>query len=290
MSQPPRSESSEPEASPDGSVTGEERCELAMPISAPPGLELPNYEYQSSSTSEPEREHGSQVLSEESIAEPDMEHAREVAGAGGGLSGHVSVMIRRIPFKYTQNKLMGELNSSGFRDTYDFFYLPLDHRHPGNRGFAFINFISPQWAQEFYSKYHGQKFKHFDDGAALSVFPADVQGFQETVNHYFAGGPKKKNQGEPVILKPLTVCAGEDGGRCGQTSMHDSQSTTQKQNRKKINKSAKFQVEAPYMPGPMGCQFGMPPPTMAPARFCGICGNPRIVGHNFCQYCGGLFY
>mmetsp|Transcript_74385 Transcript_74385/g.136134 ORF Transcript_74385/g.136134 Transcript_74385/m.136134 type:complete len:398 (-) Transcript_74385:56-1249(-) len=300
----PKNESSEPEPSPGSSVNGEEKFELAMPISPPPGLELPSRqdmepecerEHQGSSGSEPECEQGSQDLSIESIVESDMQHAREVAAAGGGLSGNITVMMRHIPCKYTQGKFMNELNNAGFEGSYDFLFLPLNHRNPGNRGFAFINFLSPQLAEEFYSYYHGQKLRHFEATAPIAVMPADVQGFEESAERFYAWSLKKKQTGgEPVFLKPLKVNVGEQGAHQGPTNARDSQSTNQKQ-KKKSNKSGNLaynmpvQVEAPYQRSLMGCRLGLPPSSMVPL-FCGTCGNMRIVGHNFCQYCGGFLY
>mmetsp|Transcript_39469 Transcript_39469/g.73149 ORF Transcript_39469/g.73149 Transcript_39469/m.73149 type:complete len:333 (+) Transcript_39469:206-1204(+) len=292
----PRSESSEPEPSPSvSSADGKESLDPAMRISPPPGLELLQFEPQGSSGSEPECEQGSQDLSEEPSAEEELQRARDVAAAGAGLSGFMTVMVRYIPSKYTQSKLRNEINNAGFEGTYDFLYLPLDLRAPGNRGFAFINFLSPQLAEEFYSFYHGQKLRHFEATAPIAVMPADVQGFEESAERFYAWSLKKKQTGgEPVFLKPLKVNVGEQGAHQGPTNVRDSQSASQKQ-KKKSNKSGNLaynmpmQVEEPYEPSLMGCRLGLPPSSIVPL-FCGSCGNLRIVGHNFCQYCGDLLY
>mmetsp|Transcript_77477 Transcript_77477/g.134244 ORF Transcript_77477/g.134244 Transcript_77477/m.134244 type:complete len:400 (-) Transcript_77477:84-1283(-) len=297
-----KNESSEPEPSPASSVNGEEKFDLAMPISPPPGLELPSRqdmepecerEHQGSSGSEPEREQGTQDLSGEPSVDPEMQRAREVAAAGGGLSGHTTIMIRHIPSKYTQSKLMNEINSVGFDGTYDFFYLPIDTRNHGNRGFGFINFLSARLAEEFYSKYHGQKLKHFDATTPIAVMPADVQGFEESAERFFASGHlrKKKSHSEPVFLKPLPAHLREEGRRKGRTHARDSQGAAQKEKQKsspaQIAHHVPLQMEAPHMPAMIGGPLGLPPSTMPP-RFCGICGNVRVAGQNFCRYCGDL--
>jgi len=276
-----RSESSEPEPSPGSSVDGNEKLDIAMPITPPPGLELPNCE-QGSSGSEPECEQGAQDLPEEPSVDLDIQHARDVAAAGGGLSGHMTVMVRYVPSKYTQGKLMNEFNNAGFEGAYDFFYLPLDTRNYGNRGFAFINFLSADLAEEFYSKYHGQKLRHFEATAPIAVMPADVQGFEESAKRFFdAGLRKKKNHGEPFFLKPLQADVWEEARRKGSTEKE----------KKKSSKSAKasyhvpLQMEVPFIPPIMGGPLGLPRSTLPP-RFCGTCGNVRVVGHAFCQYCG----
>mmetsp|Transcript_77468 Transcript_77468/g.134229 ORF Transcript_77468/g.134229 Transcript_77468/m.134229 type:complete len:325 (-) Transcript_77468:50-1024(-) len=280
-----RSESSEPEPSPGSSVDGNEKLDIAMPITPPPGLELPNCE-QGSSGSEPECEQGAQDLPEEPSVDLDIQHARDVAAAGGGLSGHMTVMVRYVPSKYTQGKLMNEFNNAGFEGAYDFFYLPLDTRNYGNRGFAFINFLSAELAELFYSKYHGQKLKHFENEVTrdIAVMPADVQGFEESAARFYTTSlRKKKNQGEPVFLKPLMVNFGEEGQRKGRAAQKEKKSSKPA----KIAHHVPLQMEAAYMPPMMASPLGLAPPTLPP-RFCGTCGNLRVVGHSFCQYCGDV--
>mmetsp|Transcript_157984 Transcript_157984/g.291026 ORF Transcript_157984/g.291026 Transcript_157984/m.291026 type:complete len:323 (-) Transcript_157984:215-1183(-) len=280
-----RSESSEPEPSPGSSVDGNEKLDIAMPITPPPGLELPNCE-QGSSGSEPECEQGSQDLSEEPSAEEELQRARDVAAAGAGLSGFMTVMVRYIPSKYTQSKLRNEINNAGFDGTYDFFYLPLDTRNYGNRGFAFINFISSESAEQFYSKYHGQKLKHFEATSSIAVLPADVQGFEESAERFFTCGlRKKKNNGEPVFLRPLPVSFSEQG-------QHKNPAQKEKKKSSKPCNTAlhmPLRMEAPYIPPLMGVPLGLPPSTLPP-RFCGTCGNLRVMGQSFCRYCGEFQY
>jgi len=283
----PRSESSEPEPSPSvSSADGKESLDPAMRISPPPGLELLQFEPQGSSGSEPECEQGSQDLSEEPSAEEELQRARDVAAAGAGLSGFMTVMVRYIPSKYTQSKLRNEINNAGFDGTYDFFYLPLDTRNYGNRGFAFINFLSADLAEEFYKRYHGQKFKHFEATTDIAVMPADVQGFEESAERFFATGlRKKKNNGEPVFLRPLPVSFSEQG-------QHKNPAQKEKKKSSKPCNTAlhmPLRMEAPYIPPLMGVPLGLPPSTLPP-RFCGTCGNLRVMGQSFCRYCGEFQY
>mmetsp|Transcript_74387 Transcript_74387/g.136139 ORF Transcript_74387/g.136139 Transcript_74387/m.136139 type:complete len:325 (+) Transcript_74387:193-1167(+) len=283
----PRSESPEPEPSPVSSVDGKENLDLASAIPPPPGLGFPLlWEQQGSSGSEPECEQSSQDLSEEPSGELQMQQARDVAAAGGGLSGHITVMVRYIPSKYTQNKFMNEINDAGFDGTYDFLYLPLDTRNYGNRGFAFINFLSADLAEEFYKRYHGQKFKHFEATTDIAVMPADVQGFEESAERFFATGlRKKKNNGEPVFLRPLPVSFSEQG-------QHKNPAQKEKKKSSKPCNTAlhmPLRMEAPYIPPLMGVPLGLPPSTLPP-RFCGTCGNLRVMGQSFCRYCGEFQY
>lgn len=146
-------------------------------------------------------------------ASPEMQQAREIAAAGGGLSGHTTVMIQQIPFEYTQKKLMHEINRGGFEGTFDFFYLPVNARNRGSRGFGFVNFLTASAAEAFYLRYQGQKLKHYEASTTLSVVPADVQGFEQSAAAFFASWHlrKKKRHSEPVFLKPVPSYLREEG-------------------------------------------------------------------------------
>jgi len=151
--------------------------------------------------------------------------ARELASAGGGLSGYTTVMIQQVPFKYTQTKFMNEVNSNGFAGTYDFLYLPVNARNHGNRGFGFINFLSASSAEEFYIKYHGQNLINHQATLPLSVIPSDVQGFEESATRFFETWQlrKKKRHSEPVFMKPLPAHLREKG--CGDAGSKRSRDT-----------------------------------------------------------------
>ncbi|CAK0902904.1 unnamed protein product [Prorocentrum cordatum] len=72
---------------------------------------------------------------------------------------------------------------------YDFFYLPLDIRTGANRGFAFLNLVDPQTAQEFYRCFHGRKLSRSTaEDADLAVLRADMQGFECNAEHYLSPG------------------------------------------------------------------------------------------------------
>merc|ERR1719499_2725554 len=59
-----------------------------------------------------------------------------------------TMMLRNIPNRYTQLELIEELGTLGFAGSFDFLYSPTDFGTMGNVGYAFINFVSPEWAAQ----------------------------------------------------------------------------------------------------------------------------------------------
>ena len=66
-----------------------------------------------------------------------------------------TIMIRNIPNKYTQQKLLETLDSEGQQGRYDFLYLPMDQKNNCNVGYAFINFISPLYIVDLHKRFFG---------------------------------------------------------------------------------------------------------------------------------------
>jgi len=97
------------------------------------------------------------------------------------LPGGTTVMLRNIPYKYTRDLLVEQLNK-GYAKQYDFVYLPIDftNTNKSNVGYAFINFRLPATASQFIAEYHQAKTKDKLPGHASNkvceVSYARVQG------------------------------------------------------------------------------------------------------------------
>jgi hypothetical protein len=69
-----------------------------------------------------------------------------------------TMMLRNIPNSFTRAMLADTLDKAGFRGSYDFVYLPIDHSTNIGFGYAFVNFTSPSGAQTQYSCFTGGGF------------------------------------------------------------------------------------------------------------------------------------
>jgi len=92
----------------------------------------------------------------------------------------VTIMLRNIPNKYTQDALLVELAEHLF--FIDFFYLPIDFRNQCNLGYAFLNFKDGSAATRFQNMFDGNRLARFPQSPkVLAVHLARVQGLQQNV-------------------------------------------------------------------------------------------------------------
>jgi hypothetical protein len=101
----------------------------------------------------------------------------------GSLTDDVTLMLRNIPNKYTQEQLLADLDS--YRSAIDFLYLPTDFKNTCNLGYAFLNFSDGQAAEAFASEHNGQRLPRFPlSPKVLSVQCARVQGLQANIERF----------------------------------------------------------------------------------------------------------
>merc|ERR1711964_764300 len=75
------------------------------------------------------------------------------------------------------------MNSMGFVNTYDFFYLPIDYKTRCNIGYAFINFINASKAEAFTQAFEGLMLSQ-GSSKACKVSPARAQGLAANIEAY----------------------------------------------------------------------------------------------------------
>lgn len=68
---------------------------------------------------------------------------------------YTTVMMRNIPNSMTRDALLGLIDAEGFRDCYDFFYLPLDFKNMVGLGYSFVNLLDPETAKRFHEHFSG---------------------------------------------------------------------------------------------------------------------------------------
>lgn len=215
-----------------------------------------------------------------------------------------TVMLKNVPSKYTQRKLMKEISSAGFLGKFDFIYLPIDFKSRCSRGFAFCNFDHPESARLFHKKFHGQFLQHLNiDQPPLEVTQAEIQGFEPNAEHYVYSRILRKRhntKSRPMFLRQLPahllqeikeagVCtvdveisvgmeeATQEALLCAQMSQHgDTGRLVQQRKTAPQGRSATGQ---PKLSGPT---HNAP----VPQRFCHNCGNLSNPMDRFCRYCG----
>jgi len=131
------------------------------------------------------------------------------------LSGDVpdretTAMLRNIPNKYMQSTLLEEIDSQGFANKYDFFYLPMDVRNKTNVGYAFINFRAPEDLKGFCERFAGRQFEAHPSQKIATVSPAHVQGLERNVRNLSqkAVAQFRDSQYQPIVFRG-------DGARIG---------------------------------------------------------------------------
>jgi hypothetical protein len=96
-----------------------------------------------------------------------------------------TLMIRNIPNYYSQKELADEIDSLGFKGTYNFLYLPMDRKTNGSVGYCFVNFVDHHWAEKctvVCEKHVWKKQKKRSKCAKISI--AHLQGFEANVAYY----------------------------------------------------------------------------------------------------------
>jgi len=119
---------------------------------------------------------------------------------------NTTMMIRSLPEQLTQRDLLNELNQFGLAGLYDFCYLPRDFKSVENKGYAFVNFTSPETASMFRNSWNRRSFPASSAlaGQQLVITSADVQGLASNLKKWC--GPRLRRIRNPE-LKPYVSSA-----------------------------------------------------------------------------------
>eukprot|EP00929_Paragymnodinium_shiwhaense_P080275 TRINITY_DN41855_c0_g2_i1.p1 TRINITY_DN41855_c0_g2~~TRINITY_DN41855_c0_g2_i1.p1 ORF type:complete len:465 (-),score=94.22 TRINITY_DN41855_c0_g2_i1:531-1925(-) len=91
--------------------------------------------------------------------------------------GYTTVMVANLPAWLSQSIFLSELNTCGFKELYDFAYLPCNLKTHKGSGYAFVNFVSDAALTKFVKFWW--KSRHFctcASDASIKLTAAHVQG------------------------------------------------------------------------------------------------------------------
>jgi hypothetical protein len=99
-----------------------------------------------------------------------------------------SLMLCNIPCRVTQESLGEAIDELGFKDTYDFLYLPTASRSAkttgSNLGYGFINFVDPCYPGPFKAAFTAYTFPGTSSQKVLGVKVAHVQGLAANMRNF----------------------------------------------------------------------------------------------------------
>jgi hypothetical protein len=105
------------------------------------------------------------------------------------LHDDVTLMLRNIPNKYSQEGLLDDLEE--YRCEINFLYLPTDFKRSSNLGrasnlgYAFVNFARAGAAERFVAQYHLQRLPRFPHSPKVLVVQcARVQGLAANIERF----------------------------------------------------------------------------------------------------------
>jgi len=93
-------------------------------------------------------------------------------------------MVRNIPTRFVASSFLAIVEQSGFNDSIDYFYLPMDFKTGKNVGYAFINFTSPHSASLFRSQFSGKCLHSSTSRKQVEIIPSRLQGLKANVDMF----------------------------------------------------------------------------------------------------------
>lgn len=106
-----------------------------------------------------------------------------------------SLMLCNIPCRVTQESLGEAIDEMGFKDTYDFLYLPTAGRSAkttgSNLGYGFINFVDPCYPGPFQKAFSTYTFPGTSSQKVLGVKVAHVQGLAANMRNFGQGNARR---------------------------------------------------------------------------------------------------
>jgi len=119
-----------------------------------------------------------------------------------------TLVIREIPSEYTVEMVCEMLDNGGFAGKYDFVYLPTNFTSHVAYGYAFVNMVSHELAEEVLLEFEGhQSWSVQSDNVCNVVWSSPCQGLSDCVARY--RDSPVMSQSVPACFKPLLFRNGE---------------------------------------------------------------------------------
>jgi hypothetical protein len=205
-------------------------------------------------------------------------------------------MLCNLSAEYTQASLLEEIDSTGFTDCYDFFYLPIDPVKKTNRGYAFINFLDPSKAWKFQHMYEGRQMQIFNVGKLATVMPAAVQGYLANHAHYansrvihgkkdarplfFRDGNKPSSISQYSMQRRRRTSTNSSAGSGGSGGFRGADQKSSPPSTPAIAAAA-----SPTSKKPEGATSGKDAASCEMSH-CPSCGGAHKAMYRFCPFCG----
>lgn len=126
----------------------------------------------------------------------------------------LTVMMRNVPTKYSQQLLVEEICSQGFQGCFDFLHIPANPSTRMSKGYAFINFTTPHLAWQFKCTFEGRPMKHFHSRKTVSICPATLQGYSANYQH-FVNTLNGNSSFMPLFLRGTPALSNQPANRLG---------------------------------------------------------------------------
>merc|ERR1719330_1797247 len=115
-------------------------------------------------------------------------------------------MLRNLPNDYTCDQLLELLDERGFQKKYDFAYIPMDFKRGAGLGYAFVNMVEPEHAQEIWRSMDGFNTWKVASQKTCVVAWGAQQGLEAHVDRYRNSPVMHKDV--PEQYKPVLFSAG----------------------------------------------------------------------------------
>jgi len=130
-------------------------------------------------------------------------------GFAGADEKTTTVMMRNLPATLCLKGLIQEINGSGFKERFDFCYIPVNFSTGRSQGFAFVNFLTAEAARCFFREWHGSPhILQKDCPSPLNLSAAGIQGLEDNLAKWNTARKRriKNAQHRPYVASRRGTC------------------------------------------------------------------------------------